>query len=183
MAHTRLRRLVTNPRETLDTEYKPWIDLDIPEGQAILVKTCLGLRNHGGGRLVIGFRDRRGTLDPLQAPQYDVREKFSGDSVSRLVGRYSLRPFATAVYLLSHRHTNYPVIEIASGIRTPVVAKKSILGVTGVVLLVKNVVYVRTLEPNGTASTAIAGRDDWEHMMEVCHANRGKQFAASGAAS
>src|SRR5882757_786109 len=136
-------RLVTEPLESLHTEYKPWIDLDAPEGRADLVRTCLALRNYGGGQLVVGFRDKGGlyALPPPESsgrnPQ-TVRQQFSGDNVSRLVGQYALSPFETAVHLVPHGGGDYPVIEVPAGIRTPVATKQGIENSRGMPLLVKN---------------------------------------------
>jgi len=163
--------LVASPRETLETEYKPWINPDIPEGQAVVVTTCLALRNFGGGCLILGFRDRAG-LHPLGAPPYDVHEKFSGDTVARLVGRYCLSPFETTVHYVPHDGVEYLVIEVAAGIRAPAVTKTSIEKTTGDVLLKKDAVYTRTLDSNNTPSSAIASKDDSERIMRICMENR-----------
>lgn len=171
VATEQLQRLITNPLEALETEYKPWLDTEIPEGKAVLVKACLALRNYGGGWLVIGFRDQAG-LHRRPAPQYNVREKFSSDNVSRLVGQYSLTPFPTTVHFVTHEDVDYPAIEVAAGIRTPVATKRGIESPDGVVLLAKDAIYVRTLDSNYTPSTAIASKEDWEHIMRTCLESR-----------
>jgi hypothetical protein len=172
MTPEQILSLVTSPRETLETEYKPWIDMDIPEGQAVLVLACLALRNYGGGCLVIGFRDRAGQLQALPAPPYAIREKFSGDAVARLVGKYSLSPFETVVHLVPHDRVEHPVIEVAADIRVPAVTKESIEKAPAATLLKKDAVYTRTLDSNNTPSSAIASKDDWEKIMRICGENR-----------
>lgn len=167
-----LTSLIGNPRETLETEYKSWIDLDVPEGRAVLVTACLALRNYGGGSLVIGFRDKTGGLQPLPAPSFDIREKFSGDSVARLVGRHSLSPFETTVHFVAHKGVDYPVIEVAGGIRTPAATKASIEKATGEILVKKDAIYTRTLDSNNTPSSSLANKDDWDNIMRVCVENR-----------
>ena len=169
--------LVASPRETLEAEYKPWIDPGIPEGQVVLVTACLALRNFGGGCLVLGFRDRSG-LHPLGAPPYDTREKFAGDTVAQLLGRYCLSPFETAVHFVPRDGVEYPVIEIAAGIRAAAVTKTSIAKATCEVLLKKDAVYTRTLDSNNTPSSAIASKDDWERIMRICMENREVDIAS-----
>jgi hypothetical protein len=164
--------LISTPRETLETEYKSWIDTTVPEGSAALVIACLALRNYGGGCVVIGFRDRAAGLRPLPAPSFDVHERFSGDAVARLVGRYSLTPFETTVHYVQHAGIDYPVIEVAGGVRTPTVTKASIEKATSELLLRKDAVYTRTLDANKTPSSALASKDDWERIMRVCMENR-----------
>ncbi len=47
---------ITNPRETLTCELKPWINPPAQDvHQVLLVKTCLALRNINGGVLLIGL--------------------------------------------------------------------------------------------------------------------------------
>lgn len=137
----------------------------------------MALRNFGGGCLVLGFRDRSG-LHPLGAPPYDTREKFAGDTVAQLLGRYCLSPFETAVHFVPRDGVEYPVIEIAAGIRAPAVTKTSIAKATCEVLLKKDAVYTRTLDSNNTPSSAIASKDDWERIMRICMENREVDIAS-----
>jgi len=53
-----LLTLVNHPRETLEVEIKDWLNLDEKEHQADLVKAILALCNHGGGYILIGFREK-----------------------------------------------------------------------------------------------------------------------------
>ena len=47
----------------------------------------------------------------------------------------------------------FPVIEIPSGIRTPVASKTDLLDANGVCLIRKDAVFVRSLTSNGIASS------------------------------
>jgi hypothetical protein len=172
MTQEQLESLISNPVETLDTEYKPWIDPDVPTGLSALVRGCLALRNYGGGCLVVGFRDKADGLRARPLPEYSIRDKFSGDKIYRLIGRYSLSPFETTVHFVLKDGIEFPVIEVAGGIRTPAVTKQSIESDDGETLLKKDAVYTRTLESNNTPSSSIASKDDWERIMRVCMENR-----------
>jgi hypothetical protein len=63
----RIQDLIQQPQESLSVELKAWFEPDQPEGIAKIVKTCLALRNHGGGYMVIGFDNNtlRGYLETL----------------------------------------------------------------------------------------------------------------------
>jgi predicted HTH transcriptional regulator len=50
--------LVTRPSEGLNVEVKTWIDPDVPDGMAKIIRAALALRNRNGGYLLIGFDDK-----------------------------------------------------------------------------------------------------------------------------
>ena len=49
--------LIENPNETLDFEYKSWLDLSDSSARADLARRIAALANHGGGAIVAGFTD------------------------------------------------------------------------------------------------------------------------------
>jgi predicted HTH transcriptional regulator len=55
--------LVDTPNETLEVEYKSWLDLDDNETRADLARHIAAIANHGGGYIVFGFDDK--TLQPI----------------------------------------------------------------------------------------------------------------------
>lgn len=52
-----LQELVDDPNETLDSEYKSWLDLSNSASRADLARHIAALANHGGGAMVLGFTD------------------------------------------------------------------------------------------------------------------------------
>ena len=50
--------LVNEPRETLDVEVKECLDLAYNDHRALVAKEIIALANHGGGVLVVGFRNK-----------------------------------------------------------------------------------------------------------------------------
>ena len=57
--------LINEPRETLDVEVKEWLDLTDNDHRAMIAKEIIALANHGGGFLVIGFKEKPdGTFQP-----------------------------------------------------------------------------------------------------------------------
>ena len=53
----RLITLLTEPRETLNVEYKSWLDLSSSHGKATIAKAAIALANIGGGTIVLGMKE------------------------------------------------------------------------------------------------------------------------------
>lgn len=159
--------------EGLALELKSWLDPGRLEHRAVIVRTLIALRNHGGGALLIGFTDGGKPRD--DAPPFDVEQAYHPDRVQDLVSRHASARFEVAVTLLEHEGRRYPRIEVSPGVRTPVrVATGIELPRDGKphMLLEKGEIPVRTLEANGRPSTADCPAADWEQLMQVCFDNR-----------
>jgi len=52
-----LKALVDDPNETLEVEYKEWLDLSDVRVRADLARHIAALANYGGGNIVFGFTD------------------------------------------------------------------------------------------------------------------------------
>jgi hypothetical protein len=159
--------------EGLALELKSWLDPERPEHKAVIVRTLLALRNHGGGVLLIGFTDNGKPRDDV--PSYDVEQRYHPDRIQELVSRYASARFEVEVTLLEYEERRYPRIEVSSGIRTPVRVTTAIEQVRDGApysLLEAGEIPVRTLMTNGRPSTAACGAADWEQLMQVCFDNR-----------
>ena len=64
-----LQPLIIEPREALEYEYKDWLDLTSNEHKATLAKAAIALANHGGGYIVIGFKEQGQTLESRSRPE------------------------------------------------------------------------------------------------------------------
>jgi hypothetical protein len=162
--------LVSNPAETLTVELKAWIDPSVPVGQAKIVRAVLALRNRNGGYLLIGFDDKTWTPDIGHEPS-DVRAAFHQDAVQGLISRYASETFEVLVGFGVRDGIEYPVIVIPPGVNTLVAAKRN-LNDNNKTLIRMGAVYFRTLNSNGTASTAEARPEDWREIFEICFDNR-----------
>lgn len=111
-------RLLNDAHETLDVEYKGWLDLTVGEHQADLAKAILALANHGGGLIVIGFADRPLVATP--APD-DLDARYTTDTVNNIVIRYADPVFHVEVT----RRKGHPVLLVPGGHRVPVLARRS----------------------------------------------------------
>lgn len=165
--------------EGLAFELKSWLDPAKPPHQAVIVKTLIALRNHGGGTLLIGFQDD-GRPREDDAP-YDIAARYHLDRIQELVSRYASEPFEVRVELLDRNARQHPRINVAAGVRTPVRVKATIVQERdgeSVILLAKGEIPIRTLASNGRPSTvADCSKDDLERLMQVCFDNREADIA------
>ena len=85
-----LQELVDSPNETLQVEYKAWLDLaGDNEARADLARHIAALANHGGGTIVFGITD---TMQPAGAnpiPHVSIDR----DQIAGVVKKYLEPPF------------------------------------------------------------------------------------------
>lgn len=166
----RIRDLVDRPGESLSIEIKRWIDPDVPEGMAKIVRAILALRNFGGGYLVIGFDNNTFKPHRENLPE-DVRAKFHHDKIQALISRFASEPFEIAIEFPERDGQMHPVIVVPPGVKTPVAARSD-LKAEGANLISAGDVYVRSLRTNNMPSTAKARWQDWPALVETCFENR-----------
>lgn len=166
-----IEELVQFPRESLATELKTWINPDVLAEAARIVKACLAMRNQDGGFILIGFNNQTGAPEIAAAPA-DVRERYHQDKIQGLVTKYASEPFEIWVHFAEREGVVFPVIEVQSGVRTPVAAKSDMIAPDKSYLVREHQVYVRSLAPNNTPSTASASWKDWPRVVETCFENR-----------
>ncbi|QEK93192.1 ATP-binding protein [Achromobacter insolitus] len=165
-----IEQLVRRPVESLAVEIKTWISPAQPTGQAKIVKAVFGLRNRGGGNLVIGIDDKTLMPDHNNAPE-DVRGSFHVDVIQALIAKHASEAFEIGVDFVEHDNLTLPVISVPTGVRTPVAAKADLKD--GDTFLIRtDDVYLRTLNANNSPSTAKAKWKDWRELLEVCFDNR-----------
>lgn len=171
-----LRQILLTGRESLNTELKPWFPPGEDRGTCIIAKACMALRNAGGGSLVIGMDDS-GQPDNRDHIQ-NIRATFHQDAVQEIVARYSSEQFEITVHFVDFSGMERVVVEVPSGVRTPVVCRNNLprLATPGGQpvgsLLQEGITYVRTLAANGRPSTSAARPSDWPRLMETCFNNR-----------
>lgn len=169
---TRADEIVARPVESLNVELKTWLDLQDDAHAAKLVKALFALRNRNGGYLVIGFDDVTLQPDPytLNRP---FEEVYHHDEVQAKVSRYAHETFEIMVRYGRRDGNSYPVISVPEGVRTPVAVSRDLLDKsTGKALLARGDIYFRTLQSNGTPSSAKIMPADLADLMEICFDNR-----------
>ena len=168
-----INQLIVNPRESLNVEIKNWIDPGSKHGQAKIVKAMIAMRNQNSGFLQIGFENATWKPDFKNAPQ-NVRAFWDQDEMQTLVARYASEPFEVHVRFAMRGGQEFPVLEVESGVRSPVAAKAALYDPDqpDKKLVEDHAVYVRSLSANNTASTTKARHQDWAGLTERCFDNR-----------
>src|SRR5262245_11741873 len=117
-----VRGYILTPRETVTCELKPWINPAAREADKyIIAKTCLALRNSGGGVLLVGVADDGSSLKEPDE-EYDPGAIFTQDTVQALVSAFAAEPFGIEVHQI---HLEEPIghrmvaIVVPGDIRTP----------------------------------------------------------------
>jgi hypothetical protein len=166
-----LQELISHPSESLSIELKGWIDPNTPEGKDKIIRAAIAMRNHGGGYILVGFHNDTGEPYTDNIPS-NVRELFHQDNIQRIVSKYSSELFEVKVHFPIRDGIEFPVIEICSGVKTPIATKKHLKNSQGELLFQENKVFIRSLETNNTPSTTEVTWKDWPHIVEVCFDNR-----------
>ena len=119
-ARKNLSDLVEFPMETLENEYKGWVDLDDKVTQAKIARHLAALTNHGGGHLVFGFLDDL-SPDPNRPPSI---AKYNRDAFTSIVKHYLSPHFQCNVYIVPNKNGEmFPVVRVAGHGQVPVVTK------------------------------------------------------------
>jgi hypothetical protein len=158
--------LLRDPRETLSTEIKNWLDPTDNEHRAHVAKACIALANHGGGHLIIGL-----TADGDGYREADVRpgslDTFSTDWVNEIVSRYAEPPFHCEVRHIESPSLGgvFPVVTIPGGHTIPIIAKRSGPGER---VIHQGPPYIRR---PGPGSEAPQSAHEWQDLMRRCLVN------------
>jgi hypothetical protein len=158
-----LRELVDAPNETLDIEYKSWLDLNNNGSRADLARHIAAMANHGGGTIVFGFTDVG-----LQFAGVDPHNiKFTRDLVAGIVKRYLEPPFQCDVEIVrSAAGNDHPVIVVPPHGATPICAKAGGPEVNGKPQGIAQGIYY-TRKP-GPASEPIITAQEWTPIIRRC---------------
>ena len=166
-----IRSLLHRPSEGLQVEVKNWLDPRTDESVASIIKAIFAIRNRNGGFLVIGFDN-----DTLLPDKYDLDESAESlyhiDDIQRIVSRYATASFEVAVALGDRDGQVHPVIVVPEGVRVPVIVKRDLIVNGGKKLLRVGDIYFRTLQSNGTPSSARILPADFPELLEICFENR-----------
>ncbi len=161
-----LQDLLRDPRETLSTEIKNWLDPTDNEHRAHVAKACIALANHGGGHLIIGFtEDGDGYREADDRP--DRLDAFNTDWVNETVSRYAEPPFHCDVRHIESPSTGgvFPVVTIPGGHRIPIIAKRSGPGDR---VIRQGAPYIRRPGPR---SEPPQSAQEWQDLMRRCLVN------------
>lgn len=138
-------------------------------GEFLIAKSLMALRNQDGGFLVIGFDDNGSPQPPKDG--LNVRQSFHFDKIQEIASRYASKTFSIEVHFRKRDGVDHPVIQVESGIKTPVACKTDLLDGKKKKLSADDI-YVRTLNSNGIASSSKIPWKDLDELVERCFQNR-----------
>jgi hypothetical protein len=160
---TELDKLIVAPQETLEVEYKEWLDLTTKPHRAKLAKELIALANHGGGHVVLGFEDV--SMRPVVCPNgYTLP---STDDINGIVAAYSDPPFHCRVSEVR----GHVVISVPAGTAVPIRSKRGSENNE----IVADTYYIRRPGPNSEAPRSGL---EWDELLRRCIANRGQELEA-----
>ena len=115
--------------------------------------------------LIFGFDNA--TLQPNDDNRpNDLRASFHVDKIQGLVSRFASEPFEVEIVFEAINDREHVVVVVPDGLTVPVAVRRG-LAVDGHNLLTVGDVYFRTLNANGTPSTARARPEDWRALLET----------------
>jgi hypothetical protein len=163
-----LEHLISEPREALDVEVKEWLDLRENDQRANLAKEIIALANHGGGFVVVGFKELSdGAFEPAR-PRPETLDAWSQDAIQAIVAKY-VDPTVQCRVLQQRSSPSgekHPIIVVPGGHRVPVRAKA---GSPDSKKLIPHRIYIRR---PGPSSEEPQTAQEWDRFLERCLQNR-----------
>jgi hypothetical protein len=162
----RLADLLIDPHETLDVEYKEWIDIQgNNEHKATLAKALIALANHGGGFFVFGFAETaQGLAVAINRPANLAA--YTPDTINSVVIAYAEPSFHCDLNIVAGPDgLQYPIISVPGGHRVPIKTKRD--GPNGQIVR-QNSYYIRRPGPQSEISQT--GRE-WDELIARCISN------------
>jgi hypothetical protein len=121
---------------------------------------------------IIGLDNKTLLVETAGNPA-NVRDEFHTDKIQQIVTRHAYEAFEIEVAFAERDGIEIPVVVIPSGVQYPVASKADVFAADGKKLLVRaGDVYCRTLNSNGSASSAVASPKDWRDIFDRCFENR-----------
>lgn len=149
-----------NPAESLDFEVKQWLPLTDAEAQGAIAKALIALENHGGGFLLVGFKENdEKTLVEDHCRPLDLSQ-YTADSLNAIIKRRAEPAFHVEVTFQSHPATGleYPLIRVSGASAVPIRSDSSTPKGT-----LKNYTYY--IRAPGPESRAPLNASEWDALL------------------
>ena len=155
-----LERYLVNPIEDLDTEYKDWLDLSEESNRATLAKAVIALANHGGGVIILGFKEQGTGWVPRAKPAEIV--DVTQDVVNAAVRRYAEPQIHCQIHQVRHPTVGsvHPVIRVPGG-DVPVMSKRD----QSEGSIRQHKIYVRKPGPRSEEPQTA---EEWRTLLDRC---------------
>lgn len=165
----KIKIILENPRESLSTELKEWIDPRDSFGKSKIIKAAIAMRNNDGGLFIIGVKNN-GDIDTENAPD-NIDQLFNVDEIQGLISKHASESFEIELEIYEDSGEKVVIISVPSGVKTPVATKRPLVD-NGKNIIEQDLVFVRSLNSNNTPSTTKATHKDWARLTEICFDNR-----------
>lgn len=172
--NTRFQDWLLNPTETLDFEVKKWLDLENDaEARGTVAKALIALENHGGGFLLIGFKetdDKRLIPDPARPASL---EQYGPDAINAILKKCAEPLFHADVTFQTHSESGeeFPLIQVRGASKSPVRSCSATPGNS----LRENLYYIRR---PGPASEPPRQGVEWNQLIHRCVLNQRGEIVA-----
>ncbi|HZL59158.1 MAG TPA: ATP-binding protein [Stellaceae bacterium] len=155
-----LQDLIDSPSESLEVEYKSWLDLQSSEVKADLARHIAAMANHGGGTIIFGFDD---SMQPVSGKSMNLDR----DIVSGIVKHYLEPPFqCDVVTIRSRAGMDHSAIVVPPHKAVPICAKAGGPMVNGKPKgIIQAAYYIRK---TGPASEQITTANEWNPLIRRC---------------
>ena len=162
--------------ESLSEEFKAWLDIRSKHGKSKIAKGCIALRNHNGGRLLIGI-DQNGKIEPKHIDAIKA-DGYIAENIQAIINEFASDKFEiTLNYPATGDELYFVEIIVPSGVTTPSICKAD-LEDGKMKFLEKNALYIRTYGTNNYPSSAKIQYRDWSDFLNVLFENREMDYAA-----
>lgn len=158
--NSRFEDWLISPAETLDFEVKKWLDLSDVECQGLIAKALIALENHGGGFLLVGFKeDEQGRLVVDDARPSDL-SSYSTDALNAIIKRRAEPAFHVEVIPQIHPENGleFPLIRVPGTTAVPVRSDSSTPDGT-----LKNYTYY--IRAPGPESRSPMSATEWDSLL------------------
>jgi hypothetical protein len=167
-----IKRMIYRSYEGRNIEYKssrPWKE-DIRER---LIKQILAMANAGGGFLIIGYDERKGSdfIACRTGISEDEFKTWDVTNVNNDINNYCAPPIGIEVikYQDKEEDKNYIILGIPSHERTPYICTKNKLNVKQDIILKKGALYYRTKK---ASCEEISEPDQYDELLQRCFLSR-----------
>lgn len=158
-----LEGLLVNPVETMNVEYKSWLDLKTMHGKAVLAKAAIAIANHGGGVIVLGLREDDSEIaTPESLARPDDIPRYGTDVINGAINRFADPQLQCEVQFSKHPETDieHTFVRVPADTPIPVMSTRD----SGDDIR-KNVCYIRKPGPKSEPPYT---SEEWRTLIRRC---------------
>jgi predicted HTH transcriptional regulator len=153
--------LLDHPREDLNTEIKDWLDLADKGARANLARELLALANHGGGYVLVGFKETTTGWTASGACPHELAH-YSQDEINNILKAHAEPVFECYTYhLQSGVGDDHVVIQVPGDHTVPIRAR----GGPPNSRLTDHAYYIRRPGPE---SAPPDNASEWDELISRC---------------